>query len=442
MIEIETVDAAEPLRATEGAGFDLPGPGVVPSMSFRVAMWFRRPAGEEAGRVELSLATSPDSEPRQWDLRQVSPSARDDVPARLGETAFGFDTYVDGVDLFREFEIVVTYRGPAGACELGRVRGRRGSLGGDRPGRYRPLLVCSQGRMGGTAVMKALLAHPLCIASDRFPYEDGQAAYYAKTAADLLRTPDLRYRLDPMLNDFRFLDRTWRSQSPNRLLHSDFRSYDEIEELLAANAWPVADFARGVIDRVYSSIAARSGKSEARYFLEKSYMPRSVNELLWLYDHVKLVLLSRDTLDVFRSSKEFNAKRGFLDFQRQRCPDDATWIDTYSERISCMVDTFDHHPAEDLFLLRFEDLMANPREELARLGAFVDPGSGDATLDAMVEALGRDDAATRTHRTRTPGREVGSWRGSLESWEVDRIRSRTGEFRRRFGYAVDDSGRG
>lgn len=435
MIEIESVELAQSFGGG-GGHFDLPRPGRVPSMAVRVAMWFRRLRTETPGRVHLSLAASPQAEPLQWDLRLVEATERHDVPPLDGTKALGFDAYVDGIDLFREFEVVVTYQPPSDAdVVLGRLRGRRGHLDGEYRGKFTPLLLCSQGRMGSTALMRSLLVHPRCLAHEGYPYEDAQGGYLARVAATLLRTPDLRYRGDTLSQDMRYVQRAWRSVGANPFLRPDYRPHDQIESLVAEQARPIADFARAAIDRVYARAATLQGKAgSARYFLEKSMRPCSVNELLWLYPHVKLVLLTRDPRDVFRSARDFNAKRGWPSFLREHWEDDEGWIDHYSQRISCLVDVFDHHAAEQRIHLRFEDLMSDPRAELERLSTFVDPGTAKVTIDSMFAAFRTADPQSRAHRTRAPGAEIGGWHSSLSAAEIERISSRTEIFRRNFGY--------
>lgn len=446
-VEILSVEVVEPLHSA--GGFDLPDVGGIESPSFRVAMWFRRPAAERPGRIRLSLAASPQSEPVQWDLRLVLASGRGDVPCPPGEAALGFDTYVDGIDLPRHFEIVVTYLCRTGApVMLGRIRGRRGSCLTDHRPRFQPLVVCSQGRTGTTALMRALAAHPACVLNDRYPYEDAQGSYYARMAATVLRTPDLRFRGDRLLNDRRVILRTWHSVLPSRFLHTDFRSYEEIEALQAEQLAPVADFARAAIDRTYARIAAGTGKRESgQYFVEKNLegagtvrelRAGTVRELLWFYERVKLIVVTREPLDAFRSARDFNAKRGFPAFGRETCKDDEAWIDHFCERTTGLADLYDQHPVEDRMYLRFEDLMNGPRGELERLCAFLGPRVAALTVDSMRERLERDDAQARLHRTRDPGHELDTWRSQLSPWEVERILERTRLYRERFGYAGGD----
>ncbi len=435
MIEILSTAVSEPLAAAAAASFDLPRTGTVPTLALRIAMWFRRPDGEPPGEVLLALTASPQSEPVQWELRRAAVAPRTDVPARDGETALGFDLYVDGVELPREFEVDVSYRPRSGGEEeLGRVRGRRAWLAGSCAPRFEPVLVASQGRMGTTALMKALGQHPACVVHPRYPFENAQAVYYARIAAALLRTPNLLPQPDRFSGDLGYAYRTRRAIGANPFLHPDYVAHEDLEATLAEQAPHVADFVRAAVDRVYARVAAATGREEGgRFLLEKSMRPTSPGELLWIYPRVRMVLLTRDPRDVFRSAREFNARRGRPSFLRELCADEESWIDLYSQRISCLVDVFEKHPAEDRLHLRYEDLVRRPREELGRVARWIEPATPDRVVADLVAALATDEPRFRRHRTRAAGTEIGSWT-SLSAAEVERILDRTRVYRERFGY--------
>src|ERR1043165_5413742 len=189
MIEIDKVEIAEPLRAGPVAALDAPAVGGVNGMVFRVAGWLRRPRGSPKPKLRFHLAACAGAEPAHWDLRTVQSYERTDVPSHEWESAVGFEGYVDGALLPRKFRILISYQNESREEHtLGEVAGRRTFISGKYKARFHPVAVYHGGRMGSTAIMHALLAHPEIAVSDQYPFENNTTSYLTSVSNVLLQT--------------------------------------------------------------------------------------------------------------------------------------------------------------------------------------------------------------------------------------------------------------
>jgi Sulfotransferase family len=443
MIDIDLVRAVERVGSVGNLSFDLPNTGRVNGMAFRVAGWFRVPSDQPIGLVRFSLADVKDAHPADCRLREVRPEIRQDVPCGPEQIALGFDSYVDGIILPRTFRILVSY------CQelddelaLGEVCGRHSLIVGKYTAEFQPIAVFHAGRMGSTAMMRALLAHPEIVVDDRHPYEYTSAGYFSHASSILLRTRDFENRNERNLKDRESENAGWLipSLEPNMNLSPDIQQYEDIERNLASLASEVSDFARAAIDVCYRPIRAQTNKPKATFFAEKVFWQDSIDAFLWLYPKVKLILLTRDPRDSFRSARDFNAKRSIAAFGREYVTNDKDWIDFRSRWMRRMVRTFDFHAEEDRLVVRFEDLMADTLGAMRRVCAFLDIDSSISTVKAMENAALEETPESMAHRTSSRGHEVGEWRRGLTSEEATQIVDRSRVFMRRFGYDEDIEG--
>jgi hypothetical protein len=430
MIEIEKIDVAE--SPGVHAALDSPGVGRVNGMAFRVAGWFRRPRGSANPKVRLHLAACAGAEPLHWELREMQSHERPEVPCHGWEVAIGFEGYVDAVRLPRTFRILISYRRESGTdCLIGEISGRRTFISAQYHARIQPIVVYHGGRMGSTAMMRALLAHPDIAIGDRHPFENNTAGYLAGISTSLLRTPSTGEEAEARWED---MPRLWNSHGANPSLSLDFQDRVSIEATLEALKRPIADFARSSIDRCYDLIAARANKPAARFFAEKESRPDNINALLWLYPRVKLILLTRDPRDFFRSARDFNARRGILAFGREFVGSDEEWIDLKSRLLCSFVDVFDNHPAADRLHAPFEEFITNTRSTLQRVCAFLEVDGSPATISAMEHAVLEETPESKFHRTRPSGEEIGSWQADLSPAHARRITEGASAYMQRFGY--------
>lgn len=435
MIEIERVEIAEPMRLGLLAALDSPGVGRIDGIVFRVAGWFRRPQGSAKPKLRLHLAACTGAEPVHWNLRELQSHERTEVPCNDWEMALGFEGYVDAVLLPRVFRVLISYQHESGEEHLiGEISGRRAFIAGGYEPRFQPIAVYHGGRMGSTAMMRALLSHHDIAVGNQHPFENNTAGYLSSISNLLLRPAQPRDNTKVEWGDAR---RAWYYYSSNWCLSRDFQDDASINATLAGLMGPTADFARISVDRCYDLVAARAGKTGAKFLAEKQVRPDVINTLLWLYPNVKLILLTRDPRDLLRSARDFNAKRAELGFYRDFVASDEEWIDLQGGLLCSFVDVFDNHPAADRLHVPFEEFVTDTRGTLRGVCEFLDVDRSSETIDAMERAVREETPESKLHRTRTSGREIGSWRGDLSPAHVRRIARSAASYMQRFGYEPD-----
>jgi hypothetical protein len=332
-------------------------------------------------------------------------AVRPDVDAHLGlvdgSEPTGFVGALSVVSLPERFELNVraVFEGAPGA-EIAVLRGTRSPVRSAFRPAMQPLSLTSLGRTGTTLVMEMLARHQEILVQDVHPFETRLGAYWMH-ALTILSAPANHVRSshpDRFLQEPFFIgNNPYASDNPP--YGEAYRSWmreESVEE--------VAAFCQERIERAYQRIAADQGRGPARFFAEKNVPTHVPRILSHLYDGMREVVLVRDFRDMICSMKAFDAKRKNVNFQR----DDATAQD-FARRIILdfgrLVAAW-RERRESAFLLRYEDLVAEPRVWLRRLTDYAGIDSSDAAIDRMIAAATVETAESRAHKT------TASWAGS------------------------------
>jgi hypothetical protein len=371
---------------------------------------------------------------------------REDVAKAMGvpvETECVFHALVGlvGLPLEATLDMRVALE-DGGEVPVGSVRLRRMALRPDYEPRLQPLLVTTAGRSGSTLLMQLLAAHPEIVVFRRFPYESAPARYWLHMLRVLSQPANLVESVDP--DDF----------------HADLWSVgsnpyhdDRVYEQPPLESWfgcsyveRLAIFCQRSIDDWYATLARTQLQPSAIYFAEKhtrlSYLP----SLVWeLYPRAREVFLVRDFRDMATSIVSFDAQRGYAGFGR---PDGVSDEEYVRGELAQTVDTLRASwlaRRDRAHLVRYEDLVREPAETLARLLGYlgVDPspavvedvlgaGSGDVLA---LPGSSYEAAEVRAHRTvMDPGETVGRWRDADDSFRAA-AQEAFGEALAEFGYS-------
>lgn len=164
-----------------------------------------------------------------------------------------------------------------------------------------------------------------------------------------------------------------------------------------------------------------------------------------LFPRSKMVFLLRDGRDVVDSQTAGNAPGGWLpitgwtnaeerrEYVRRRS---RTWVGD----VSRIEKAFNAHPPERRKLIRYEDLLASPAENLRDLVDFIGLRKGDRWVERSVEANAFESVApehkgpTKFFRSASPGK----WRENLTAEEVAILHEVMGRKLGELGYPVDE----
>lgn len=331
----------------------------------------------------------------------------------------GFVGALSTVALPAEFELQIEVVGEiqvAGrvACApLGTIHGRRTALAPeDALAGPAPLFVTTLGRTGSTFLMSLLFWHPQIVVHPPFPFEARLMAYWGSI-------------LDNLCSPYSYL-KSLAAHSPRGywwvgtqdLMAADYVEQDAAAEWLGGEGISeFGRFARRQVRGFYEVSAKldhRPASATIKYFAEKRLpLPRLQQVCQQLFPHGRELFLVRDFRDVLASILAFNAKRGKLDFGVERLSGEEH-VAALARGVEKLL--ADRHAAGPQGLVvRYEDLIRDPREALRRILQFADLDADAATVEKMIAgSAAANQAAQSEHRTAADGAaSIGRWRHEL-----------------------------
>jgi Sulfotransferase family len=398
--------SAEPREHLRRGHIDLPKPGDTSDIySFMVSGWAvgkSAPVASievvHAGRLVLEVPVSVDR-----------PDVATAFPGAAGSERAGFSGLVGALSVRREFEVVLQAKLESEQRELlGKVRGERKELRTDYEPLVQPLMVTTLGRSGSTWLNHVLSCHPQIVAFGPFRHETRVATYWATVLQELSQPSSYLAQFDPpdlgarrwWLGDAGVETRAMREPELGAWL-----GLDRVKSLAAT--------CQAQIDAFYAEHGASD--DEVEYFVEKCPLwPVLLDLLDELYPKAKEIVLVRDFRDMFCSIRAYNEKRGITGFQRRGDETDAEYIASRVSRFAEALLRRWRSRENVAKLLRYEDLILEPRRTLTELTEYLEIESAPDTIDELLDRITRPDPASDVHRT-TPdaNASIGRWRRDL-----------------------------
>ncbi len=352
-------------------------------------------------------------------------------PDAPGSDTSGFFAAVSALSLEEDWELGVRVRlEDKTRVPLGVIAGHRERLRSSYEPTRAPLMVTTLGRTGSTAMIRLLAAHPQVVAYRPFRNEPRVASYWMGVLRGLSEPASYRRQLSPTGP----LDKAWwlgdRPPLPRRL------GDPAIDEWLGRPAVEeTAAFCQSRVDAIYGQIAGTAGRPGARYFAEK-LRPDWVPRLVWeIYPRVREIVLVRDFRDMVSSMLAFNSKRGFQGFRRDRVASDAEFVTENVKDSAAALAQAWRERSDRAHLVRYEDLIANPRDTLEGILEYLELDSDAVTLAAMTAGLTERRPEDESHRTAAgPEASLGRWRNDLSPEMQAHCEQELGESLEAFGY--------
>jgi Sulfotransferase family len=423
LIEISEV-VHEPSEALAGSEVNLPSTGDrLPTYALDVRGWAIG-REDEVAAVELVAGGA--------SLRTVPLDVeRPHVAARLeAEPRIGFRALVNGLLLPPDFEVdVLALTGGGARVPLGAVRGRRAELPGREHSPSQPLMVTTLGRTGSMLLLRLLEAHPELLVIRPHRYEQRVAGYWIEVLLGLTDPSSYMRQLAPAGS----LDRPrwWLGdEGPT----PGFDPQIGLQRWLGSDAvWSIAEICGDRIDALYGEAAAIEG-TRPRYFGEKHTL-RSAALTSELYPDAREVFLVRDFRDMVSSILAFNRRRGVQGFGEGAAEHPLDYVHRLSGWAEELVQSHARRRAR-AHVLRYEDLVRDPRASLTALLEYLDVDAGEAAVAGMLDALRTELPELAQHAT-SPDADasIGRWRNDLDD-ELGRACERAfGPALQAFGYA-------
>jgi hypothetical protein len=424
LLEVTDVDFGNTDDVLEAHGLDTPAPRQSTGFfGFDLRGWA---LGRESPAESVALRQE-GGELRAIAVAGERPDVAEQFPQSTWSGTSGYFTPVGALRLAPSFELEVGVRLVDGTgARLGTISGRRPVLDTAFEPSIEPICLTALGRTGSTAVARLLSAHPLIAAYRPFEYEPRIVTYWIDLLKDLSEPASFRRQIAP---NGPLADNWWvgaREPFPRRLVDEDVQGWiggENVEEL--------ARFCQARIDGLYRRIAERFDRPGAAYFVEK-LGPDTGALVHELYPHAREVFLVRDFRDVVASILAFNEKRGFQGFSRSGASSDSEYVSYWmSDSAGSFLRAW-RARASCAYLMRYEDLVRQPRETLVGLLDHLVLDAPAATVDAMLGTL--DEPASETHRTTGAEESIGRWRRDLPDDVKEACERAFGEALQQFGY--------
>ena len=343
---------------------------------------------------------------------------RDDIAQLMPDVPWaarcGFTARIGALHLPQEFQLELTALMEDGRrAPIALVRGRRRALSPLPEPRFTPTVITTIGRSGSTWLTWLLSRHPDLLAYRTFDVEPKLTAYFAELIRVLSQPTSYVAALQGDIDNG---SEWWAGFEPQR----GHRWYESDP---ATDRWLGTEYVESLIpffasrmDAFYGRLAEAEGKPDARRFIEK-IPPTFFGQRLWseLYPGMREVFLVRDPRDVACSIFALQRKHGAAWFWRSRA---RTEEEVIRQPISDGVNLLSHcwtQRCDTAHLLRYEDLISEPRSTLAGVFEYLELDASDAMLDrVLADGFGLDDGRRRKHGTTAdPSRSVGRWREDL-----------------------------
>jgi hypothetical protein len=368
-----------------------------------------------------------------------------------GSEHSGFRCLTGLARLSRDFSLVVRAVLEDGSrVSVATIDGCRPALESDYEPRLQPLMLTTLGRSGSTWMMRLLDASPQIIVHQRFPYEARATLYWFEVFRTLV-DPDSYLRQLTIPTD---LNDTWWAGGPGFRPPPMDPALDR--RLASRRAEELAGFCQRQIDALYAEIAAGSeiaggsestggyGPSESAepvYFAEKLMMRGNIPDLVWeLYRAPKEIVLVRDFRDVICSILAFIEKRGHTGWGRDRADSDAEWIRQFASQAEAIRRQWEMR-ADQVHLVRYEDLILRPAETAGSLLAYLDLPARAEHARKLLDDAARGMPGVDQHRTASDANSsVGRWARDLSPELQSVCEEALGPALEAFGYESDPMG--
>ena len=371
---------------------------------------------------------------RRVPLDQRRPDVARDYPGVDGAETSGFRTWVSvvGLEPGADLQVRAVLKDES-RVRLGTIKLSRQPLRSGFEPTLQPLMLTTLGRAGTTWTMRLLSEHPGIVVHRWHPYEL-RASRYFMHAFKVLSEPKDPYRSAQA--DFFQTDKSWVGHNP--FYPDPVATTPGMREWFGrAQVEALAAFSQRSSEECYRRIATAQGQEHPVYFAEKhraDYLPW----LYWeLYPKAKEIFLVRDFRDVVSSMLAFNAKQGRRVFGHDRLESDEEFFRFVRNGPARLLSRNWPKRQARAHLIRYEDLIASPRDTLSGVLAYLELDHHGPTVDGMLARASEDNPETRRHITSTEvSTSIGRWRQSLSPKLQAAATETFGDVLEQFGYVV------
>jgi Sulfotransferase family len=309
------------------------------------------------------------------------------------------------------------------------LRGRRrvGALA--EPGGMQPLLITTIGRTGSQMLLSMLDSHPEIANYPPWTTETRVASYWADVFYALASPRSYVQAITSEIRGSNWWLGEWQP------FEEPFEDRALLDWLGNAQVEQTARFCRDRIDAFYDRLAKGDAQAK-RYFVEKCVpaQPAYVGILRELYANPKEVILVRDFRDVLCSMLAWNERFGLGSFGRDTVHGEEEFVRGFMARqVRTLMRSWKSR-AGSAALLRYEDLVLEPREAVRGLLEYLDLDIEG--VDTLLGAVTPRTSKQRDHGTSASALDsIGRWRKDLDASVLPLCEEVFGPALETFGYS-------
>lgn len=293
-----------------------------------------------------------------------------------------FRAVIGSLALPPQFRLAVETVTPEGVrATLGQVTGRRSRLSSGYQPRLQALCITTIGRSGSTWLADLLWRHPAIVSLRDPGYEPVLAAHSMDTLVALSSPDSYGMALNPLTDEPRW----WLGDGRQGELPASNPSPLMARWLGAENPRMLAAFFQRRLDLFYGELARQQGRRRSsRYFAEKVQPGGAPRLLSELYPEGREIVLVRDPRDMVCSIRAYNQRRGIELWGRHGAATEEDWLEHMGSEMRAVLAGW-HERRQTAHLVRYEDLIAEPRSVLDRLFAFLHLDVDDDGIEVLLE---------------------------------------------------------
>lgn len=431
LVEVDDIELGTPQRGRVRAfAIDAPRIGGRDVYDIEVAGWA---LGERQPVKEIEIHQS-GVVVRRAPLDQHRPDVARDYPDRADAITSGFRTWLSVVGLEPEAELQVRALLEDGTrSRLGAIRLRHQPVQSGFEPTLQPLMLTTMGRAGTTWTMRLLSEHPEIVVHRCHPYELRTARYWwhmLKTLAEP-RDPHHSGQADHFQTNKQWVGYNPFYPEPIGVTPGliEWMGRDYIEDL--------ARFCQRNAEEAYLRIAAGQGQANVTYMAEK-HRADNLPWLVWeLYPKAKEIFLVRDFRDVYSSMLAYNHKFGRRAFGPSHIETDEEFAQFLRNSTIRNLSRSWPKRQDRAYLIRYEDLITQPRETLHGMLDYLEIDASDAIMDGMLERASAENPDMKQHLTSSDvSTSLGRWRSSLTPELQTVANAAFGDVLQQFGYQI------
>ena len=344
-------------------------------------------------------------------VTQPRPDVAEAFPDKGWAATAGFEGGVSAIKLDSSFKLhVLAILGDGTKLPVGHIVGRWQPPAVEGHARLQPLIVTTLGRTGSTWFTGLLSQHPEVFVLRPYHYEPRAAWYWMDVLGSLSESHSYQQLIAPEA-----YGQYWWLGNERRLPQNQMEKDPDLKLWLETGyAEQLRHVCRDQIDKFYNRVAPVERFPRAHYFVEKVWPGSSSQAMLaGVYPGMREVFLIRDFRDMACSVSAYGRKLGFHGFGREFVQSDEDYVaGPLLDNALAMAETW-RRRSDRAHLLRYEDLVQDPRSALGELLPYLEVDASPAVIERMITG-GVDEEAQRDHQTApSVADSVGRWRKEL-----------------------------